>query len=153
MTRSLTFLSLACFLTGLATASADAPCYEIQRVSVRRAQGPEKTTVRCSLQPGRLDTATIVGELRGAQTLHFQANDAVIQQQVDQVKGIAVPDLSNAVDYTTWWVKSHPGAESKLIRANITYAGGANKIFQDEGPEARALAIFEGLNCFRTFGN
>ena len=36
--------------------------------------------------------------------------------------------------------------------ASYTAYGGQHKITQDESPAGKALAVFEGSNCFRVFG-
>jgi hypothetical protein len=155
MTRNVmnAVVALALVLSGSA-ARAQGPCYEVIRVTVGKNQSPpDRYTVRCTIKPGWVERTSGIAGLETTQNIAFKGNDARIQQFVDKVPGIARPDFSKATGFTNWWVRVSPFAEAKLIRSNLTLPDGTHEVHQDPSEEAKALTVFEGINCARTFGD
>jgi len=129
--------------------SAFGATYQMRRISV--SDGAAYTS-RCHFSPGLVKHIVKIGSLRTEQDVILKTDDEAIQALVDAAPGIQAPSFDDLTkSYTNWWVRSSPTAAFKLIRSN-TSNNPNGALIQDQSDAGQKLAVYMGINCFRTFG-
>lgn len=139
-------------LAAVAGAIANAATYELRRITVGHNDSPvERYVARCHIKPGVAEYESWVGSLSAKRNIALEADDAAVQALVDAAAEVERPVIAKASSYTNWYVRSSPSAEFKLVRSNVT-TDGKSTIVADQSKAGKQLAVFMGVNCFRSFG-
>jgi hypothetical protein len=137
----------------MAAGPAFGATWELRRVSVGSNLDPQRYVVSCDISPNALSINTTLAGVRASTTRPLTTDIESIQAWVEGATTVAnPPDFSSATTYTSWLARPNPYSEFKLVRANVTFPDGTNRIVQDPSTVGGNLAVWMGINCPREFG-